>query len=198
MHTRQSRQIPGFFDDGDYLAIDEIVKSLPREGNLIEIGCLMGRSTTAWAEALLAAGKNFNIHAIDSFTSSYRQYASELKGDPALICEVLGPEQSQESLFVQFTQCHPNISYSKMRFDPSFRWESKLHCVFEDSDHSAATLRLALPFWWQKLEPGGVLAGHDYHPDHEEVCLAVDEFARHRHVKVRTYGASSVWSIPKC
>jgi len=30
--------------------------------------------------------------------------------------------------------------------------------------------------WWRKLRPGGVLSGHDYHPDWPATVKVVDEF----------------------
>jgi hypothetical protein len=134
---------------------------------------------------------------IDSFAASYREYAEHLQGDGLLIREAVLPHHSQESLFVQFTRAYPNISYTKMPFSTSFQWGQRLHCVFEDSDHARATLAQALPFWWDKLEPGGILCGHDYHPDHADVIAEVDAFSRRLSATVTTYRDSSIWSIRK-
>ncbi|MFT5471377.1 MAG: hypothetical protein ACI8UO_006511 [Verrucomicrobiales bacterium] len=30
--------------------------------------------------------------------------------------------------------------------------------------------------WWEKVRPGGILAGHDYHPKWEKNLAAVDAF----------------------
>jgi hypothetical protein len=198
MQVTHYRQIPGFFSDADFTAIDQVVAQLPAEGSLIEIGCLMGRSTTGWAESLVKAGKTFDIHAIDSFTSRYREYSSALEGDPELIRRVLTTEQSQEALFAEFTRPYPNITYSKMRFSTSFEWAGRnLQCVFEDSDHAEATLTVALPYWWAMLEAGGILCGHDYHPEHQAVVRCVDTFAKFQGQAVRTYADSSLWSLQK-
>jgi hypothetical protein len=195
--ARHHRDIPGFFSSGDYQAVESIVRELPASGNLIEVGSLLGRSTTAWAEALRAAGKDFRILAIDSFTSVYRTYADALEGDPELIAQVLGPEHSQEALFADFTAPYPNISYVKARFSTSFVWNRPLHCVFEDSDHADATLREALPFWFGKLASGGILCGHDYHETSPDVIRNVHLIADKLGLPVGLYPDSSIWSIRK-
>jgi hypothetical protein len=191
------RQIPGFFTDADYAAVEQIVGMLPPDGTLIEVGCLMGRSTTAWAEALRGSGRRFEVHAIDTFAASFRNYAEYLEGDPALIQEVLETSRSQEELFVEFTRAYSNITYSKTPFSTSFAWDKPVHCVFEDSDHAANTLAQALPFWWAMLEPGGVLSGHDYDKDCPDVIQEVDRFVRALDTRVTLYPGSSFWSCRK-
>ena len=197
MEVTNHRQIPGFFCDEDYAAVERIVALLPDSGRMIEVGCLMGRSTTGWAEAFRKAGKTFSIHAIDGFAAVYRTYAEHLSGDPELIRQVIAPEHSQESLFAAFTRNYPNISYRKERFSTDLEWSGPLHCVFEDSDHAEATLRVALPFWWDKLDAAGILCGHDYDPSEPGVVKSVDEFAAQRGCTVQSYPGSSVWSIQK-
>jgi hypothetical protein len=191
------RQIPGFFTDGDYRAVESIVAALPREGTLVEVGCLMGRSTTAWAEALRNSGRKFAVHAIDSFAASFRNYAQWLEGDRTLIEEVLNSPRSQEDLFVEFTRPYSNISYTKAPFSTVFSWHGPIHCVFEDSDHAAQTLSEALPFWWNLLEPGGLLSGHDYDSECPDVIAEVQRFARANAAVVTLYPGSSIWSCRK-
>ena len=66
--------------------------------------------------------------------------------------------------------------------------------MFEDSDHSQAALKHALPYWWAKIIPGGILSGHDYS---DEVKLAVDQFALLHNLEVNTFKSSSIWYIEK-
>tara|TARA_B100001996_G_C18522629_1_gene539843 strand:+ start:316 stop:864 length:549 start_codon:yes stop_codon:yes gene_type:complete len=46
---------------------DEFVEMLPEEGNLLELGSLLGKSTVCWAETFERHNKNWNIHAVDLF-----------------------------------------------------------------------------------------------------------------------------------
>lgn len=55
------------------------------------------------------------------------------------------------------------------RYQPGF--------VYVDADHRYESVLTDLRAWWPWVIPGGVLAGHDYMPDHAGVIRAVDEFA---------------------
>jgi hypothetical protein len=52
-----------------------------------------------------------------------------------------------------------------------------------------------LPFWWDRLIAGGVLAGHDYWID--EVKAAVDLFAALNDLEVKLFDQSSIWYLSK-
>lgn len=46
---------------------NEFVSMLPKEGNLLELGSFVGRSTVCWAETFERHNKNWNIHTLDMF-----------------------------------------------------------------------------------------------------------------------------------
>lgn len=49
--------------------------------------------------------------------------------------------------------------------------------VYIDADHSLESVAEDIGLWWPKLQPAGILAGHDYDGRHPGVIQAVDEFA---------------------
>jgi hypothetical protein len=60
--------------------------------------------------------------------------------------------------------------------DHSLDW-----CFVDGYAHTGQDGGETLEEWWPKLRPGGILAGHDYHPDWPATVAAVDAFcARHR------------------
>lgn len=67
--------------------------------------------------------------------------------------------------------------------------DGSLDMVFIDADHTAAGVLADIRAWAPKLQPGGLLCGHDW--DLPAVARAIDElcpgYTRH---------ADSVWSIP--
>ena len=67
--------------------------------------------------------------------------------------------------------------------------------MFEDSEHTQKALSHALPFWWGKIQSGGILSGHDY--TMHEVQVSVDLFAIFNDLEVKTFPNSSVWYIEK-
>ena len=69
--------------------------------------------------------------------------------------------------------------------------DESLDLIFIDADHSYEAVREDISLWLQKLRPGGVLAGHDYHG--WGVKQAVDEFALQHGVEIDTH-PDSVWA----
>jgi hypothetical protein len=56
--------------------------------------------------------------------------------------------------------------------DGSLAW-----CYIDGYAHSGQDGGQTLEEWWPKLRPGGIMAGHDYHPDWPATVQAVDAFA---------------------
>lgn len=68
-----------------------------------------------------------------------------------------------------------------------------LDFIYIDGDHSYQQVKKDLD-WWDKLNPGGILAGHDYDPNHPGVTQAVDE---RFNGQLRRMEKSSIWFIQK-
>jgi hypothetical protein len=58
--------------------------------------------------------------------------------------------------------------------------------VYIDGDHCYESVRADLAAWWPQVAPGGILAGHDYMPEHVGVRRAVDEFRDQHRLAVHT------------
>lgn len=57
--------------------------------------------------------------------------------------------------------------------------------IYIDGDHAADAVRADLRAWWPYLQPGGILAGHDYMPpEYDSVVQAVDAFAAEQGIEV--------------
>ena len=57
--------------------------------------------------------------------------------------------------------------------------------VYLDASHDYQDVLNDLDGWWGRLEPHGMLAGHDYDATHPGVIRAVNEFARKHDLTVR-------------
>lgn len=58
--------------------------------------------------------------------------------------------------------------------------------VYIDGDHAYQATRKDIELWWPRVQPGGILAGHDYDEvNHPGVIRAVDEFAYPEGLEVR-------------
>ena len=58
--------------------------------------------------------------------------------------------------------------------------------VYLDGSHTEADVAADLRAWWEVLQPGGMLAGHDFDEGHPGVVAAVTAFGRERGRLIRT------------
>lgn len=182
--------VPGLLTDGDMLAIKELSKKLPDSGTFVEIGTFLGKSAVEWAKNFKEQNKEYSIIAIDSFNTPIeilKELLIEADFD-------LPPGNSQLDWFKHYTKNFKNIRGLEVFFNKDYILDISLAGVFEDSDHTQAALVHALPYWWKKIQIGGVLSGHDYG---DEVKLAVDQFALLNNLEVNTFDSSSIWYIEK-
>ena len=182
--------VPGLLTDGDMLAIQELSKKLPNAGMFVEIGSFLGKSAVEWAKNLQEQNKDYSIISIDSFNSPIeilKELLIEAEFD-------LPPGNSQLEWFKYYTKDFKNIRALEVFFNKDYVFDVSLAGVFEDSDHTQAALQHALPYWWKRIQSGGILSGHDYI---DEVKLSVDQFALLNNLEVTTFESSSIWYIEK-
>lgn len=150
MDLEKILKIPGWIFEDDIKAIQEISKSLPDAGVILEIGSAFGRSAVTWAQA----NPNLVIWCIDRFEGK----------DPEM-----NPERHQE-LFNENTSEYMNITSEKGVFSKEFELDSfldpgkfipfaegedhpgidpnqRIHCVFYDADHSIGKTKEALDYF---------------------------------------------------
>jgi hypothetical protein len=183
--------VPGLLTEGDMSAIKELSRMLPDSGLLVEIGCFLGKSSVEWARNLKDQNKNYKILCVDSFNSP-----DEILQDLLIKADFVVPPnaKSQIEMFKHYTSDYPNIKPIKAFFNQSFVFPAKANLIFEDSTHTQEYLSYALPFWWNHLDTGGILSGHDYGQD---VQVAVDLFVALNDFELNTFDNSSIWWIKK-
>jgi hypothetical protein len=189
--------VPGYLDGGDItLGIPLLCGKLPKQGTIVEVGSFLGKSATQWAKNLKMMGKDYKIICIDNFSSK-----KEILHDLMQCAKFAIPNKdySHMELFRHYTSAYPNIKPVRACFNDRFAFPAKVELVFEDSTHEQGYLSYALPFWWDKIVPGGILAGHDYWFD--EVESSVELFAALHDVEVKTFDQDkdncSIWYIEK-
>lgn len=57
-------------------------------------------------------------------------------------------------------------------------------CYVDGYAHSGQDGGQTLEEWWPKIRPGGILAGHDYHPDWPATVAAVEAFVDRHTLKM--------------
>jgi hypothetical protein len=184
--------VPGYLTEEDMSVIRNLASSLPSEGILVEVGSFLGKSTAEWAKSFQEFEKNYKIVAIDSFNTGIDILRELLSRDDFDV----PPSENHIEMFRHYTRQYPSIKPLQAFFNTEFVFEQKVAGVFEDSDHTQRTLNYALPYWWDKIIPGGILCGHDY--TMRDVQVSVDAFALLNDLEVHHGGYnSSIWWINK-
>lgn len=200
-------EVPGLIFKNDYKAIVEISQKLPNKCKLVEVGSMVGKSAVAWASSLEALNKEYDILCIDLFRSNPKETLNRII-DVFGLC-VPGIESVTDDQLTNFKRFTKGYNVRVLNEDcNNVVLSEKVHCIFEDSDHTAKTLVHCLPKWWDSLLPGGILCGHDYclpprfhpitgKPQTADVEVCVNEFAKSIGKEVKVFEGSTFWQIIK-
>ena len=187
------KDIPGWVNDADFIYA-EVVKNAEDGDHFVEIGVLLGQSTTHMAELIKESGKDIKFDAIDIFwiieetLQNYEQtnhpkqfldYYNDVKNewDMNIINIIKHPMRILEvEQYVNLITCDEKYAH-KIYKDDSLKF------VWIDGDHDADVVYNDLVNFWPKLKVGGVIAGDDIH--YKEVLSDVEKFSTEYNVKVQ-------------
>ena len=153
----------GFFGPWDIAMYREMIKSLPDNGYLVEIGVLIGRSLCSIADLIIQ--KNLHVTAVDLFEDFYEP-----------IFDAHFPHQLEDFISnLKKFNIYDRVEIKKGRSDEISKLfkHSCLDMIFIDGDHSYEGVKTDFLSWYSKVKPGGIIAGHDIEWD--SVKAALDE-----------------------
>ena len=187
------KDVPGWVNDAEFI-YEEVVKSAEDGDHFVEIGVLLGQSTTHMAELIKESGKDIKFDAIDIFwiieeaLQNYEQtnhpkqfldYYNDVKNewDMNIINIIKHPMRILEvEQYVNLITCDEKYAH-KIYKDDSLKF------VWIDGEHTANIVYNHLINFWPKLKNGGVIAGDDIH--YKEVLDDVEKFSKEYNVKVQ-------------
>lgn len=176
--------IPGQMSELELRALEEISKSVPRDGIIVETGSLFGLSCFTWATSVNDSTK---VYCIDPWVRE--QWIIDLVETKIPDCPVFSFEA-----FSRFTTGLKNIIPIK-GYSPEVAkdWTAPIDVYFDDAMHHNPILRANLRFWLDKIKPGGIICGHDYCQEWPDVIKEAKLIARELGVEIRVVG--TVWAI---
>jgi hypothetical protein len=179
------QDVPGWFD---FIEIySQAVEEAPAEGShFVEVGALLGKSTTAMAGLIRDSGKHIlfdsiDFHRLHSGPSwrdgcpSHECVHSAMTADAA---QRFGGVRAGFEHYAEITGTRPYINVvPEEDLKVVHRYpDGSLDFFFLDADHKYETTKASLLAWLPKMKPGGIFAGHDYLCEpHPGVKQAVDE-----------------------
>lgn len=154
------KPIPGWFTFPKLYS--EMVARFPSGSRFLEIGTYAGQSFAYLGVEIVNSGKDIELIGIDGFgwpgEASLESFMRNME-----------PFQYEAPQFRMKVLKGNSVDLSSQFEDQS------LDFVFIDANHTYEAVKADIRAYLPKVKPGGVLAGHDYHPVEHEVKKAVDE-----------------------
>lgn len=148
--------IQGWFYHPEFFA--QVVKSLPENSKIVEIGAWRGKSTCCLATLIKESGKSISLYVVDTWEGSDEPEHKKIISDLSV--------NLYDDFLSNMTMCEisdiltpikkSSVEASKLFLDKS------LDFVMIDGDHSYQAVKADILSWLPKLKPGGLLAGDDY------------------------------------
>lgn len=168
----------------DFYAIYNLVRSLPENATIIDIGTAWGGTTRFMAEfsplsKIITCDPYLDKGWTDYWSDRFKQ------------------EYSYESTR-EYLSDLSNVELLHGKSPELFKnWNSEVDMVFEDGSHMYRPLKENLEFWNTFLKPGGVFAGHDYNENFPDVVRAITEFRETNFPNSKLYVVGNVWFFYK-
>jgi len=154
-------------------------------GQVVEVGCWLGRSTSYIARLCQARGAT--LTCVDSWAGSSDRFDAGYR-------ELLAGRDVEREFRAQLAAL--GVA-AQIRREPSLvaarAFErGSVDLVFLDASHDYAAVAADIAAWRPTLRPQGVLAGHDFGERHPGVIAAVEAAARELDCTIER-GSGSVW-----
>jgi predicted O-methyltransferase YrrM len=171
---KTANRIPGLYGQREAAFLYSLAR---RRGNLVELGCWMGRTTAILLQA--AAIWNAQLTTVDAFTAmpNGRKAASAKRWAANLKKVGLTPPRLLEMTTDEAAEVYPK--------------EPSISMLFVDAAHGREAVDRDLLNWTPRIKVGGVVALHDmFYPSITGVCQAVVNWwstARWEYIRQRDY-----------
>ena len=145
-----------------------VVSEFPSGSKFVEVGSWKGKSSAFMAVEIANSNKKIDFYCVDTWEGSLEHI--EYKDLNGLYQTFLDNMKPVEKYY--FPLKLKSVDASK-KFD-----NSSLDFVFMDASHEYEDVCNDIDAWMPKVKSGGILAGHDYYPDHPDwggVYPAVNE-----------------------
>lgn len=156
-------------EDGLY----DLIKDLPENLIMAEIGCYAGESTLMF----LQSGKINTLYAIDPWSNKYTGKEDLSKKENKTIKKVYDNMKWAEDSFDVRVSPYKNVAKLKMTFDSAFYMiPSNLDFIYIDGNHEYEYVCKDIILAINKIKTGGIIAGHDYQETYPGVIQAVKSY----------------------
>ncbi|GJE27377.1 hypothetical protein LKMONMHP_2236 [Methylobacterium organophilum] len=176
-----NRAIPGQLRDEEMQAIELLARLVPKGGQIVEVGSLLGLSSWIWAKN---AAEGVTVHCLDPWElaggGNFQKLASSHR------------QTFTRDQFLRNVADCDNIQAHRGFSPQDFQdWAQPVDLYFEDAVHTDPILAQNLAFWSGRLAPAGIVSGHDYVEKFADVRRGARALARSLGRRLQVIG--SLW-----
>jgi cephalosporin hydroxylase len=140
---------------------ERLASECPPNSSVVEVGVWMGKSLLFLHEQMRSLNKDATIFAVDTWRGSTigGEHMQQVVGGNHygfVWHKFVKNIKSNAPVNSIFPMCISSVEASRYFEDKS------LFAVFIDADHSYESVKADISAWRTKIQPGGVIAGHDY------------------------------------
>jgi hypothetical protein len=178
-YMKYNNQIPGWMGETDLKVLSTLAENVVENGNILEIGSFLGRSTSAF---FYSKHPSVSLTVVDSFEITDRYnflvenffQTTEMMGDNELFLHVQKNLKGYNSFFEAFKHClgeeicsqiDINVTHTK-NYVPN----KKFDMVFIDGDHSFEELTRDI---LKYSDDDTLIVGDDFHPWWQDVARSL-------------------------
>ena len=186
------KDVPGWINDAEKV-YPEMVSKAQDGDHFVEIGTLLGQSTSYMGQLIKDSGKDIKFDSIDLFwpiehvirnykssghPKEFNQYLSDLQK-----YDLRAPDTINHPLRILGVQEYVNLITCDEKYAHRLYDDNSLKFVWIDGDHGKDIVYNDLVNFWPKMKSGGTIGGDDIH--YKEVLDDVKKFSKEYDVKVK-------------
>ena len=187
------KDVPGWINDAEFI-YPQMVEQAQSGDHFVEIGTLLGQSTSYMGQLIKDSGKDIKFDSIDLFwpiehvirnykssghPKEFNQYLSDLLKE----YDLRAPDVINHPLRILGVQEYVNLITCDEKYAHRLYDDNSLKFVWIDGDHGKDIVYNDLKNFWPKIKKGGYIGGDDIH--YEEVLDDVKKFSKEYDVKVK-------------
>ena len=146
--------IPGWFSIEQQEFYKKVVRNLPDNSHVVEVGAWMGKSSSYMAVEIINSGKTIKFDCVDHWQGSIEHKDYEVIKNGTLYEEFLKNTAPVDATINPIKK----FSIEAARDYP----DASLDMVFLDGSHELDDVIDDICAWLPKIKPGGILAGDDF------------------------------------
>ena len=187
------KDVPGWINDAEFI-YPQMVEQAQDGDHFVEIGTLLGQSTSYMCQLIKDSGKDIKFDSIDLFwpiqhvinnwessghPEEFNQYLTDLMEEFNLST----PDIIKHPLRILGVDEYVNLITCDERYAHRIYEDNSIQFLWIDGDHGKDIVYNDLVNFWPKIKSGGTIGGDDIHYD--EVLDDVEKFSKEYDVKVK-------------